>query len=132
MYKIPDQTVEECKVICDEDDACEAFEFGVYYGGTKGNYKAGDCQPQSTASGIDYSGGKPYNLDLYVKNDDSRFAFKNSNGKWCITGGSYKSSFISAGSGYKGSFLCSTNTPESFESTTWSGDDVYIQKVPDK
>jgi hypothetical protein len=68
MYKETNKTVEECKVICDADDGCKAFEYGVSHGGSKGSYQPGDCQPQSTASGIDTSGAD-YNLDLYVKGD---------------------------------------------------------------
>ena len=69
MYKIPDQTVEQCKAICDGDDLCMAFEFGVSYGGSKGSYQPGDCQPQSTAEGINEGSGEAYNLDLYVKEE---------------------------------------------------------------
>lgn len=68
MYKEQDKTVEECKAICDADPACKSFEYGVYHGGTSGSYQPGDCQPQSTASGINNS-GLDYNLDIYVKGD---------------------------------------------------------------
>jgi hypothetical protein len=43
-----------------------AFEYGMNYGGSEGDYELGDCQPQSTAEGIVYDGTE-WNLDLYVK-----------------------------------------------------------------
>ena len=43
IIKYPGKTVDECKAICDGMDDCLAFEFGVAYGGAKGNYSPGDC-----------------------------------------------------------------------------------------
>ena len=61
----PKMTLEQCKIRCDERIDCEAFEYGVGYGG-KGRYKPEDCNLQSSAdlSGCD---GVHHNLDLYVK-----------------------------------------------------------------
>jgi len=59
------KSVEECSVLCDDMDDCWAFEYGVNYGGS-GQYKAGDCQLQSSASVSDCDGAH-YNLDLYIK-----------------------------------------------------------------
>ena len=61
------KTVEQCKEICSAMSNCDAFEFGVAYGGA-GGYQAGDCQPQSSANRGSCSGSY-YNLDLYVKNE---------------------------------------------------------------
>ena len=65
IIKFTGKTVEQCKEICSVMSNCDAFEFGVAYGGA-GGYQAGDCQPQSSANraGCD---GSYYNLDLYVK-----------------------------------------------------------------
>jgi hypothetical protein len=60
------KTVAECAAICDANPSCLAFEYGVEYGGSNGNYEAGDCQEQSSAEVTDCS-GTYYNLDLYVK-----------------------------------------------------------------
>lgn len=59
------KTASQCKLLCDAEPTCVAFEFGVAYGGG-GRYQPGDCQLQSSAdsSGCD---GSHYNLDLYVK-----------------------------------------------------------------
>jgi len=59
------KSVEECSVLCDVMDDCWAFEYGVNYGGS-GQYKAGDCQLQSSATVSDCDGAH-YNLDLYIK-----------------------------------------------------------------
>merc|ERR1712154_192037 len=64
LYK--NKTVAECEQICDLDDNCRAFEYGVDYGNGATKYEAMDCQPQSTASGVKYYKDK-YNLDLYIK-----------------------------------------------------------------
>jgi len=45
LYLIANQTVEQCKAICDADSECMAFEYGMSYYGTEGNYELGDCQP---------------------------------------------------------------------------------------
>lgn len=62
--KIPNQTVAQCADLCDLNDSCKAFEYGVNYGGA-GGYRAYDCQLQSSAdpNGCD---GAHHNLDLYV------------------------------------------------------------------
>lgn len=65
IVKHQKKTVLECKRICDADDKCVAFEYGVNYGG-KGGYKPGDCQPQSKAESEDCDGAY-HNLDLYIK-----------------------------------------------------------------
>ena len=66
ILKFTGKTVEQCKEICSAMSNCVAFEFGVAYGGARGNYQPGDCQPQSSTSrsGCD---GSQWNLDLYVK-----------------------------------------------------------------
>ena len=66
IVKFTGKTVEQCKEICSAMSNCDAFEFGVAYGGA-GGYQAGDCQPQSSANRGSCSGSY-YNLDLYVKN----------------------------------------------------------------
>ena len=65
IVKFTGKTVEQCKEICSTMSNCDAFEFGVAYGGA-GGYQAGDCQPQSSANRGSCSGSY-YNLDLYVK-----------------------------------------------------------------
>jgi hypothetical protein len=65
IVKFTGKTVEQCKEICSAMSNCDAFEFGVAYGGA-GGYQAGDCQPQSSANRGSCSGSY-YNLDLYVK-----------------------------------------------------------------
>ena len=65
IVKFTGKTVEQCKEICSAMSNCDAFEFGVAYGGA-GGYQAGDCQPQSSAN-RDGCDGSYHNLDLYVK-----------------------------------------------------------------
>ena len=50
ILKFTGKTVEQCKEICSAMSNCVAFEFGVAYGGARGNYQPGDCQPQSSTS----------------------------------------------------------------------------------
>jgi hypothetical protein len=38
MYLLKNKTVEECKQICNNDPLCLAFEYGVNYGSTDGDY----------------------------------------------------------------------------------------------
>ena len=61
-----DKSVSECAALCNGHNDCVAFEYGVNYGGTIGNYSPRDCQLQNSA---DYEGcnGEDYNLDLYIK-----------------------------------------------------------------
>ena len=62
------KTINECKTLCNNYGAgCQAFEFGVNYGGA--TYQAGDCQLQSSniKEGCD---GERWNLDLYSKTKD--------------------------------------------------------------
>ena len=61
----PNLSVEECKMKCNEDTKCLAFEYGVSYGG-KGNYKAKDCNLQNGKNKAGCNGAY-HNLDLYVK-----------------------------------------------------------------
>eukprot|EP00930_Biecheleria_cincta_P086582 TRINITY_DN7584_c0_g1_i1.p2 TRINITY_DN7584_c0_g1~~TRINITY_DN7584_c0_g1_i1.p2 ORF type:complete len:382 (-),score=78.06 TRINITY_DN7584_c0_g1_i1:290-1435(-) len=60
------RTRKQCQALCDKDATCVAFEYGMNYGGSSGNYKPGDCQLSSHS---DYYGcdGANFNLDLYVK-----------------------------------------------------------------
>jgi len=60
------KSVSECAALCDQNDDCFAFEYGVNHGGAHTGYSSRDCQLQSSA---DYKGcaGKYYNLDLYIK-----------------------------------------------------------------
>jgi len=46
LQKHANKTIKQCAEICNADDDCDAFEYGVPYGGG-GSYKAFDCQPQS-------------------------------------------------------------------------------------
>ena len=71
-----DQTVQECAQLCDADDECLAFEYGVSHGEKrrgrggshkKSKFKPGDCQLNFSAKSKGCDGGL-YNLDLYVKN----------------------------------------------------------------
>ena len=64
MKTIPDQTVEECKVLCDADLKCKAFEYGVEYGGEF--RKPRECVLQSGDNDAGCDGFK-YNMDLYIK-----------------------------------------------------------------
>ena len=63
---IPNKTVEECAALCDADDKCLAFEYGVSYGGSHTKFKPGDCHQQSGNNPAGCDGGY-YNLDLYIK-----------------------------------------------------------------
>ena len=62
----PKLSLEECKIKCNERSDCEAFEYGVSYGGNIVLFNPKDCILNSGASkaGCD---GSSYNLDLYVK-----------------------------------------------------------------
>ena len=60
------KTVQQCASLCDANQECKAFEYGHFYNGHLGSYKAGDCQLQSS-SAIGTCNGADYNLDLYVK-----------------------------------------------------------------
>lgn len=66
IVKYADKSVEECRDLCDREDLCKAFEYGVAYGGHKGSYQPRDCQLQSY-SFVGTCNGAEYNLDLYVK-----------------------------------------------------------------
>jgi len=61
-----DKSTHECAELCNADENCLAFEYGVAHGGSRTNYIPRDCQLQSSAdsSGCD---GTIHNLDLYVK-----------------------------------------------------------------
>merc|ERR1719461_2381928 len=76
MYK--DKSVAECKALCDADDRCLAFEYGVAYGG-EGVFKPRDCQLQSSSNRAGCSGGH-HNLDLYVKSTYTHYP------KGCVNG----------------------------------------------
>lgn len=65
IIKYPNKSVEECKVLCDANTACLAFEYGVNHGAS-GGYKPRDCQLQDSANAAACDGAR-YNLDLYVK-----------------------------------------------------------------
>lgn len=68
IIRYADKSVSECAELCNANDDCLAFEYGVNYHGTSGDYKARDCQLQSSANYADCS-GSAYNLDLYIKPD---------------------------------------------------------------
>ena len=70
-----DKSPDECATLCDEYGInCEAFEYGVDYGGN-GNYNARDCQLQSSAD-FNNCDGYDHNLDLYVKLDSGEGILK--------------------------------------------------------
>jgi len=60
------QTVEDCKSLCDDNEQCLAFEYGVWYNGSRGGYEPNDCQLQSSTDSYDCDGAE-VNLDLYIK-----------------------------------------------------------------
>ena len=64
MDKIPGKSVSECEHICSARSDCQAFEYGVNYGG--GNLKPMDCYLQNTQNWKGCDGAK-YNADLYLK-----------------------------------------------------------------
>jgi len=68
IIRYADKSVSECAALCNANDDCVAFEYGVNYHGTSGDYKARDCQLQSSAKD-DGCSGESYNLDLYIKPD---------------------------------------------------------------
>jgi subtilisin-like proprotein convertase family protein len=61
-----DKTVEECKALCEADNDCVGFEYGVDYSGDAGTYQPGDCQ---LSSSVDMSNcdGAANNLDFYIR-----------------------------------------------------------------
>lgn len=61
----PNKSIQQCRELCDAQEACKAFEYGVAYGGF-GGYNPKDCQLQSSADRGDCDGAY-HNLDLYVK-----------------------------------------------------------------
>ena len=61
----PNMSLEDCKIKCNEDIKCLAFEYGVSYGGN-GNYNAKDCNLQNGKNKAGCNGAY-HNLDLYVK-----------------------------------------------------------------
>ena len=64
MKTIPEQTVDECKVLCDADPKCKAFEYGVEYGGEFRKPRECGLQSGDNDAGCD---GFKYNMDLYIK-----------------------------------------------------------------
>merc|ERR1712032_1469541 len=64
---VTDSTVEECAELCEQHDACVAFEFGVDYGAEQGGNveSTGDCHMQDSDDS-EGCNGCTYNNDLYV------------------------------------------------------------------
>jgi len=56
------KTIPECAALCNANDDCEAFEYGVDYEGA-GRYKGQDCQLQDSAN-YERCDGTHHNLDL--------------------------------------------------------------------
>merc|ERR1719410_2756052 len=73
IVRYADKSVSECTLLCNANPKCKAFEYGVAYGGKRGNYKARDCQLQSSANAANCNGAD-WNLDLYIKRCDETLA----------------------------------------------------------
>lgn len=54
--------------MCNANDKCAAFEYGMHYKSKKAYMKAGDCQLQSEYNN-DGCNGSTWNTDLYIKKD---------------------------------------------------------------
>jgi len=57
-------TAHHCAALCNANDDCVSFEYGVDYAGLSGA-DAGDCRPQSSSTVL--SPCASWNLDLYIK-----------------------------------------------------------------
>ena len=71
-----EKTVDECKVLCDAEPNCEAFEYSVWYGGNN-PYTPRECTLQNGNDPIGCN-GEQFNMDLYVKNASCSL------GKFCL------------------------------------------------
>lgn len=103
IVRVAGMTIASCQQLCNSANRCVAFEFGVDYGGKglattvtgtcsdapsssnpcerkEGDlYKPGDCILQSSVV-LDDCNGAFFNLDLYIKNDNSKNP--SHNGSW--------------------------------------------------
>ena len=66
IRNIPDQTIDECKELCNAEPTCKAFEYGVSHGGRNKRFKPRDCHLQSGNNPVGCD-GIYWNLDLYIK-----------------------------------------------------------------
>merc|ERR1712032_356399 len=61
-------TIQQCAILCDDDDNCLGFKYGADYRGhiSLGSYNPQDCQLSSSRDTYQCD-GRDHNLDFYMK-----------------------------------------------------------------